>query len=53
MYYANVQLLSEEVTELVNSAQPPLRWFCIDTSAVDDVDYSTHARYHCGGLRTG
>jgi len=40
MYYANVQLLSEEVTELVNSAQPPLRWFCIDASAVDDVDYS-------------
>jgi SulP family sulfate permease len=40
MYYANVQLLSEEITELVNSAQPPLRWFCIDASAVDDVDYS-------------
>ena len=40
MYYANAQLLSEEVSELVNSAQPPLRWFCIDASAVDDVDYS-------------
>jgi SulP family sulfate permease len=40
MYYANAQLLSEEITELVNSAQPPLRWFCIDASAVDDVDYS-------------
>ena len=40
MYYANAQLLSEEVTELVNHAQPPLRWFCIDASAVDDVDYS-------------
>ena len=40
MYYANAQLLSEEVTELVNRAQPPLSWFCIDASAVDDVDYS-------------
>jgi len=40
MYYANAQLLSEEVSELVTTAQPPLRWFCIDASAVDDVDYS-------------
>jgi MFS superfamily sulfate permease-like transporter len=40
MYYANSQLLTEEVTSLVNSAQPPLRWFCLDGSAVDDVDYS-------------
>ena len=40
MYYANSQQLSEEVTNLVNSAQPPLRWFCLDASAVDDVDYS-------------
>jgi MFS superfamily sulfate permease-like transporter len=43
MYYANAQELSEEVTGLVNSAQPPLRWFCIDFSAVDDVDYSAAA----------
>ena len=40
MYYANSQQLTEEVTRLVNSAQPPLRWFCLDGSAVDDVDYS-------------
>jgi SulP family sulfate permease len=40
MYYANAQLLSEEINELVDSAQPPLRWLCIDASAVDDVDYS-------------
>jgi MFS superfamily sulfate permease-like transporter len=40
MYYANTQQLSEEITDLVNNAQPPLRWFCIDASAVDDVDYS-------------
>jgi SulP family sulfate permease len=40
MYYANSQQLSEEVSKLANQAQPPLRWFCVDASAVDDVDYS-------------
>jgi MFS superfamily sulfate permease-like transporter len=40
MYYANSQQLTEEVTALVNSAEPPLRWLCIDASAIDDVDYS-------------
>jgi len=40
MYYANAQQLTEEITDLVNTAEPPLRWFCIDASAVDDVDYS-------------
>jgi len=40
MYYANAQQLSEEVLDLVRNAQPPLRWFCFDASAVDDVDYS-------------
>jgi MFS superfamily sulfate permease-like transporter len=40
MYYANTQQLSEEILDLVKGAQPPLRWFCIDASAVDDVDYS-------------
>jgi SulP family sulfate permease len=40
LYYANSEQFSEEVTNLVNNAQPPLRWFCMDASAVDDVDYS-------------
>jgi MFS superfamily sulfate permease-like transporter len=40
MYYANARLLEEEVTDLIDNADPPLRWFCIDASAVDDVDYS-------------
>jgi len=40
MYYANAQKLSEEVTGLANQADPPLRWLCVDASAVDDVDYS-------------
>ena len=37
MYYANSEQLSEEITGLVNSADPALRWFCIDASAVDDL----------------
>jgi sulfate permease, SulP family len=40
MYYANAQQLTEEVSDLVKHAEPPLRWFCIDASAVDDVDYT-------------
>jgi high affinity sulfate transporter 1 len=40
MYYANAQRLAEEVMDLVNRAQPQVRWFCIDASSVDDVDYS-------------
>ena len=40
MYYANAQQLSDEVLDLVKRAQPPVRWVCLDASAVDDVDYS-------------
>jgi SulP family sulfate permease len=43
MYYANAEHLSQEVLELVESAQPPLSWFCIDMTAVDDVDFSAAA----------
>ncbi len=40
MYYANSQLLNNEITELVRSANPSLSWFCIDAAAVNDVDYT-------------
>jgi SulP family sulfate permease len=40
MYYANSQQLSDEITTLVSQAVPPVRWFCIDASAVDDVDFT-------------
>jgi len=43
MYYANVGVLTGEVTYLVREAQPPLKWFCIDLSAVDDVDFTAAA----------
>lgn len=40
MYYANSQLLNNEITGLVRSANPSLSWFCIDAAAVNDVDYT-------------
>jgi MFS superfamily sulfate permease-like transporter len=40
MYYANAEQLSEEITDLAKNSEPPLRWLCLDASAVDDVDYS-------------
>ena len=40
VYYANTELLLNQVTELLASASPPLRWFCIDARAVDDIDFT-------------
>jgi high affinity sulfate transporter 1 len=40
MYYANIQVLSEEVMALARGANPPLSWFCIDLAAVNDVDFT-------------
>jgi high affinity sulfate transporter 1 len=53
MYYANTDLFLEQVLDLVNGAQPPLSWFCLDAIAVDDVDFSAAAtlREICGLLK--
>jgi high affinity sulfate transporter 1 len=40
MYYANSQVLYKETVELTRSANPPLSWFCIDATAVNDVDFT-------------
>jgi sulfate permease, SulP family len=40
MYYANAALMSKEINKLAKHAAPPLSWFCIDASAVDDIDFS-------------
>ena len=40
LYYANAQQFTDEVMDLVNHAEPSLRWLCLDASAVDDVDFS-------------
>ena len=40
MYYANAQQLFDQVIGLVEGAKPSLTCFCIDASAVADVDFS-------------
>ncbi len=40
LYYANCQQFSDEVLFLAETAEPPLRWLCLDASAVDNIDYS-------------
>ena len=40
LYYANSRRFSEELTTLINTAQPPLRWLCIDVASVTGMDYS-------------
>jgi high affinity sulfate transporter 1 len=46
MYYANSAQLEAEVRSLVMDAQPPLKWFCIDCVAVDDIDFSAAETLH-------
>jgi MFS superfamily sulfate permease-like transporter len=50
MYYANAEQLSTEVVDLLKIGPPPVAWFCIDMTAVDDVDFSAAAtlRELCG-----
>ncbi len=40
LYYANVQQFSDELLALSENADPPLKWLCLDASAIDDVDFS-------------
>jgi high affinity sulfate transporter 1 len=40
LYYANALRFTEEITELVEAADPPLRWFALVSSAIGDIDYS-------------
>ena len=58
LYYANCQQLSNEVSLLADTAEPPLRWLCLEASAIDDVDYSAaetlrsvHTRLKAKGIR--
>ncbi len=40
IYYANAQQLFDQIIGLVETAEPALSCFCIDASAVADVDFS-------------
>jgi len=43
MYYANAEYMTEEVVDLVSDADPPVSWFCVDATAVDDIDFTAAA----------
>ncbi|MFO0829682.1 MAG: SulP family inorganic anion transporter [Phycisphaerales bacterium] len=58
LYYANCQQFADEIAFLVRASNPPLRWLCLDGSAIDDVDYSAaealrsvYARLKAQGIR--
>lgn len=58
LYYANCQQFAHEISFLTNAAEPPVRWLCLDASAVDDVDYSAaetlrsvYAKLQAKGIR--
>jgi MFS superfamily sulfate permease-like transporter len=58
LYYANCQQFADEIAFLANTTEPPLRWLCLDASAIDDVDYSAaetlrsvHAMLKARGIR--
>jgi SulP family sulfate permease len=58
LYYANCQQLADEIEFLANTTEPPLRWLCLDASAVGAVDYSAaetlrsvHAKLKARGIR--
>jgi SulP family sulfate permease len=40
LYYANGTRFTEEIMDLVEAADPPLRWLTVSGSAMGDVDYS-------------
>lgn len=40
LYYANTQRLSDEVATITQGADHKLSWFCIEASAIDDVDFT-------------
>jgi SulP family sulfate permease len=43
LYYANASLFTEEITDIVERADPPLRMLVVLGSAIADVDYSGSA----------
>ena len=38
LYFANASLFEEEVEELITKAATPVKWFVLDTEAVNDID---------------
>ncbi len=41
LYYANAHTMYSEIKNLTSHPQPPVKWLCIESSSIDDVDYSS------------
>jgi len=58
LYYANCRQFADEVSFLADAADPPLRWLCLEASAIDAIDYSAaetlrsvHTKLEARGIR--
>jgi len=40
LYYANATRFLEEATWILDTADPPIEWFCVSAAAMGDIDYS-------------
>ena len=40
LFYANATFFSEEIQNLVRSAEPPVKWFILEARAITEIDYS-------------
>jgi high affinity sulfate transporter 1 len=40
LYYANASRFAEEILEIAETADPPLRWLAISCSSIGDIDFS-------------
>jgi high affinity sulfate transporter 1 len=40
LYYANANRFLEEVRTLLSDADHPVSWFCLDATAIPDIDYT-------------
>jgi MFS superfamily sulfate permease-like transporter len=40
LFYANATRFTEEIMDIVESADPPLRWLAINAAAIGDIDFS-------------
>ena len=40
LFYANASRFSEEIVQILDSADPPVKWFALDAAAMGDIDFS-------------
>jgi high affinity sulfate transporter 1 len=40
LYFANANRFSEEILAIAEQGEPAVRWFCIEASAIPDIDYT-------------